>query len=122
MAANRVERLGKCDEVARNKPGPLVDELIEGMLAVRPRLAPIDGRCIVRDGLAIQRDVLAVALHRQLLKVSGKALQILLIRQNSDSLRAEEVVVPKREQPYQHRQVGGERSGAEVLVHLVKAK
>ena len=62
--------------------------------------------------------MLAVALHRQLLEVGREALQVLLVGQDRDGLRAEEVVVPDAEQAHQHRQVALERRGAEVLVHL----
>ena len=70
---------------------------------------------------AVQRDVLAVALHRQLLQIGRKALEILLVRQHGDRLGAEEVVVPDAEQAHQHRQILLERRGAEVLVHLMEA-
>jgi hypothetical protein len=30
MTADRIERLGKCDEVTGNQPGSLMDQLIEG--------------------------------------------------------------------------------------------
>ena len=62
--------------------------------------------------------MLAVALHRQLLQIGREALQILLVGQDGDGLRAEEIGVPERQQPHQHRQVLLERRGAEVLVHL----
>src|SRR5439155_9062674 len=39
MAAEWVERLAKRDEVTRNKPGALMDQLVERMLAVGSRLA-----------------------------------------------------------------------------------
>ena len=38
--------------------------------------------------------MLAVALHRQLLEVGREALQVLVVRQHRDRLRAEEIVVP----------------------------
>ena len=65
--------------------------------------------------------MLAVALHRQLLQVRGKALQVLLVREDGHRLGAEEIRVPHRQQPEEHRQVALERRGAEVLVHLVEA-
>ena len=48
VAAQRIERLDKRDEVARDQPRPLMNQLIEGVLAVGSRLAPIDrpGRII----------------------------------------------------------------------------
>ena len=42
VAAERIERLRKGDEVARDEPRSLMDQLIEGVLAVGSRLAPID--------------------------------------------------------------------------------
>ena len=63
----------------------------------------------------------AVALHRQLLQIGRESLQVLLVGQHGDRLRAEEIVVPEREKTHEHRQVAFERGGAEVLVHLVEA-
>src|SRR5439155_20577858 len=62
MAAERVERLAKRDEVAGDEPGPLMDQLVEGVLAVGSRLAPVDGASRVGDLGPIERDVFAVAL------------------------------------------------------------
>ena len=98
-----------------------MNQLIEGMLAVGSRLAPIDRAGIVGDFVAIERDVLAVALHRQLLQIGWESLQVLLVRQDRDGLCAEEVVVPNGQEAHEHRQVALKRSGAEVLVHLMKA-
>ena len=72
------------------------------------------------DELAVELHVFAVALHRELLQVGREAFEILFVRQHRDGLRAEEVVVPNRDQPHDHRQVLLERRGAEVLVHLVE--
>src|ERR1700726_3134493 len=98
-----------------------MNQLVEGMLAIRSRLAPIDGASRVSDLSAIERDVFTITLHRQLLEVSWKSLQILLVRQHSDGLRTEEIVVPDCEKPHEYRQVAFERGGAEVLVHLMES-
>jgi hypothetical protein len=45
----------------------------------------------------------------------------LFVRQNRHRLRAEEVVVPDRQEAHQDRQVFFEGRGAEMLVHLVEA-
>ena len=121
MIAKRIQRLAEADEVAGNQPRPLMDQLIERMLAVGARLAPVDRPRLIVDARAVERDVLAVALHRQLLEVRGKALQVLLVRQHRDRLRAEEIVVPDREQPHEHRQVALERRACGNAVHRVKA-
>ena len=121
MPAQRVEGLGERDEVAGNQPRALMDQLVERVLAVGARLAPVDRAGLVVDLRAVERDVFAVALHRQLLQIGRETLQVLLVGQHGHRLGAEEVVVPDRQQAHQHRQVLLERSGAEMLVHLVEA-
>ena len=74
-----------------------MDQLIEGMLAVGARLAPIDRAGVVVDPRAVERHMLAVALHGELLEIGGKALQILFVGQDGDGLGAEEIVVPEAE-------------------------
>ena len=49
MPAERVERLREGDEVAGDEPRALMDQLIEGMLAVGARLAPVDRAGVVVD-------------------------------------------------------------------------
>src|SRR3954447_2321440 len=98
MPAQGVQGLSERDEITGYEPCSLMDQLIEGMLAVGSRLTPVDRPGVVIHSCAVDRDMLAVALHRQLLEVGGKALQILLIGQHGDGLGAEEVVVPDGEQ------------------------
>ena len=121
MFPQRIEGASETDEVARNQSRALMDELIERVLAVGARLAPVDWPRVGANRAAVERDVLAVALHRELLQISGEALEILLVGQHGDRPSAEEVVVPKPNQTHQHRQVFPEWRGAEVLVHSVKA-
>ena len=111
----------KRDEVARDELRALVDQLVEGVLAVRARLAPHDRAGLVVDGVAVERDVLAVALHVELLQVGGEAGEVLVVGEDGDGLGAEEVVVPEPDEAEQHGQVLRERRRAEVLVHGVEA-
>ena len=87
MLAERVEALVKADEVAGDQLRALVDQLVEGVLAVGPRLAPVDRPGLVVDPGAVEGDVLAVRLHRQLLQVGREALQVLVVGQHRDRLR-----------------------------------
>ena len=121
MPAQRIEGVHEADEVAGDEPRALVDELVERVLAVGARLAPVDRARVVVDPRAVEGDVLAVRLHGQLLEVGGEALQVLLVGQHGHRLRAEEVVVPDGEETHEHGQVALEGRGAEVLVHLVEA-
>ncbi len=49
VVAERVERLREADEVDRDELRPLVDQLVEAVLAVRPGLAPEDRARLVVD-------------------------------------------------------------------------
>src|SRR6266404_3249456 len=46
VAAKRVERLRKSDEVAGDEPGPLMNQLVERMLAIGSRFAPVNWTCV----------------------------------------------------------------------------
>jgi AsmA protein len=121
VIAFRIQRLGEANEVARNHFGSLVNQLIEGVLAVGARLAPVDGARLIIDMRAVDGNGFSVALHRQLLQISGKPLEVLVVGQHGNRLRVEEIVVPDDHQAHQHRQVLLERRGAEVLVHRMEA-
>ena len=97
--------LREADEVDRDQLRALVDQLVEAVLAVRARLAPVHRAGLVVDPRAVEGDVLAVGLHRQLLQVGGEALQVLVVRHDADRLGAEEVHVPHGEQAHEHGQV-----------------
>src|SRR5215510_12163247 len=120
MAAERIARFREGDKVTRNEPGSLVDQLIEGVLSIGPWFAPVDRTSVKGHPLPIESHMFAVALHRQLLEICGKALQILFVRKDSNRLGAKEIVVPNRQKAHQHRQVAFEWGGAEVLIHLVE--
>ena len=79
MFADRVQRLAEPDEIDGDELRALVDQLVEAVLPVRARLTPVDGAGLVVDVRALDRDVLAVRLHRQLLQVGREPLQVLLV-------------------------------------------
>src|SRR5262245_41302052 len=108
MPAEPVERLYEGNEVARNEAGALVDQLIEGVLAVGSGLTPVDRTGLAVHGRAGERHVLAVALHRQLLEIGREALQILVVGQHRDGLGAEEVVVPDAKKSQERWQIARE--------------
>src|SRR5580704_10245971 len=97
LLAQRVQRLTEADKVAGDQPGSLMDQLIKRVLAVGSGLSPIDRSGVTGDGFTIERHMLSVALHGQLLEIGRKPLQILLVRKHADRLRAEEIVVPDGE-------------------------
>src|SRR5215510_14889172 len=94
MISNRIVSFDGGNEVARNELGTLVDQLVEGVLAVRARLAPEDGAGRHIDGLTVAVDALAIALHVALLEVGSKAVHVLVIGKNRVRLGPEEIVVP----------------------------
>src|SRR5262245_46680274 len=121
MLPQRIERLRECDEVARDQPRALMDQLVERVLSIGSRFSPIDGAGVGLDLGAIQRNVLAVALHRQLLQISRESLKVLVVWKDRDGLGAEEVGVPDAEQTHDHGKIAFERRGPEVLIQLMEA-
>ena len=114
--------LPKPMQVDRDQLGALVDQLVEAVLPVGAGLAPVHRAGVVVDRLPVERDVLAVGLHGQLLQVGGEPLQVLLVGHHAvRSAAPKKSRVPDGEQAHQHRQVLRQRRGAEVLVHLVEA-
>src|SRR5262249_9073782 len=65
MPADRIESLGEGNKVTRNQPGPLMDQLVERMLTVGSRLAPVHGAGLISNFGAVERNVFAVTLHGQ---------------------------------------------------------
>src|SRR5262249_42143102 len=121
VPAEPIERLAKPDEITWDEPGSLVDQLVKRMLTVGSRLPPIDGTGIAIDPLTIESYMFAVTFHRQLLQISRKALEILLIGQHRHGLCAEEVVVPDGQEAHEHWQIPLKGRGAEMFVHLMEA-
>lgn len=98
-----------------------MDQLVERVLTVGARLTPDDWASLVVYRVAVTVNILTVGLHVALLEVSGKAVHVLVVRQNRFGFRTEEVVVPDADQRQQHRQVFLRRSGGEVLIHRMRA-
>src|SRR5215467_9642647 len=98
MVAEGVQSLAKSDEVARHEFGALVNQLVEGVLAVGAGLAPEDRAGLIGgDGLAVEGNGFAAAFHGELLEVGGGAFEVLIVREDGNGLGAEEIVVPDGE-------------------------
>ena len=113
--------VGESDEVGRDHHGTLVQQLVEGMLAIGAGLAPEDLTGVGGHSAAVPADVLAVGLHGELLQVGRETVQVLAVRQHGVALGTEEVDVPDVEQAHQRDGVILERGIAEVLVDGVEA-
>ncbi len=87
-----------CDEVARDQFCSLMNQLVKGMLPVRPGFPPDDRTCLIAHFSPAPVDRLPVALHIPLLKVGREPVHVLIIRQNGLCLGTEEVVVPHPDQ------------------------
>src|SRR5690606_29945080 len=71
---------GWSEKITRNQLRPLMDQLVKCMLAVGTGLSPNDGPCSIVYLLSIPADVFPITFHIALLKISGKAVQVLVIR------------------------------------------
>ena len=109
------------DEVSWDQLGALVEQLEEGVLAIRSGLAPVDFTCWCGDRGAVDTDRLAVRFHGQLLEVGRETCQVLGVGQHRVGLCAQEVVVPDTEEPHQNGDVLLQRGVPEVLVDGVEA-
>src|ERR1035438_9255869 len=98
-----------------------MNQLVERVLTIGTRLAPIDWTCRIVDLSTFESYVFAIAFHGQLLQVRRKALEVLFVREHGDRLSPEKVGIPDAKQPQQHWQIVFEGCSAEVLVHLVEA-
>ena len=119
VIANRVVAVCRGDEVARNHLGALVDQLVEGVLAVGTRFAPEDRTRLVVHALAVAVNSLAVGFHVGLLEVGSQAMEVLVVRKHSVAGCAEEVVVPHADEGEDSGEVLFHRSSLEVLIHFV---
>ena len=117
----RVRGVDERDEVGRDELGALVNQLVEGVLAVGARLTPEDLAGLGGDGGAVPTHGLAVGFHGQLLQVGREAVQVLVVRQHGVGGDLEEVAVPHVEHAEQHDHVLLERGVGEVFIDLVEA-
>ena len=121
VIANLVVAVGRGDEVARNHLGALVDQLVEGVLAVGARFAPEDRAGLVVHALGVAIDGLTVRFHVGLLEVGSEAMEVLVVREHRVAGSAEEVVVPHADEGEDNRHVLVGRGGLEMLIHFVGA-
>ena len=121
MVTDLVVAVGRSDEVARNHLGALVDQLVEGVLAVGARFAPEDRTRLVVHALGVAVNGLAVGFHVGLLEVGGEAVQVLVVREHGVAGSAKEVIVPHADEGEDNGQVLVDRSGLEMLIHFVGA-
>ena len=85
-------------EIAGDELCALVDELVEGVLAVGAGLTPGNGARLVVDLVALAVNKLAVRLHIALLEVGREPVHVLVVGQDRVAVRTVEVVVPEGEE------------------------
>ncbi|MCY1530973.1 hypothetical protein D9M68_661830 [compost metagenome] len=71
-----------------------MNKLIESVLPVCAWLAPNDGAGFIIHRLAVSVHMLTVTFHVALLKISRKAMQVLVVGQNGLGFRMEEIDIP----------------------------
>src|SRR5450432_2806357 len=110
---------GGRDKITGDQQGALVDQLIKGMLTIGTGLTPDHGAGSIAHGLAVPIHGLAIALHIALLKIGGKSVHILIIRQYRLRLRTKEISVPEPDQGHRHGDILFESCRAEMVVGLM---
>jgi len=71
--------LGRNEKVTGHHLAPLVNQLVEGVLAVRPRLTPDDGPDGHRHHRSIARRALAMRLQFELLQIGRQTGEALIV-------------------------------------------
>src|SRR3984957_19524136 len=98
-----------------------MDKLKEGVLAIGAGFAPHDwARRRIRRR-TVKLDMLAVALHLQLLEIGREAPEPLVVRDHPMGRVTKNIAVPDAEKPHQDRNVPLDRRFAEMLVDLITA-
>ena len=121
VSGKRVIRTHRSDEIARDQPSALVQQLEEGMLAVVAEFSPDDRRRRAIDRIAADAHRLSVAFHFELLQERREIFQRFVVRQHGIACRTEEIGIPDADQRHDHRQVLRQGSRAEMLVHAFRA-
>ena len=120
MTSKRIERFGKSNEVAGNQVRSLVNQLIKRVLTVSAGLSPEYGAGVIIHFSPIQRDMLAVGFHGELLQIGGKAFEVMRVRQNCYCAGFKEICIPYIQQSHDNRHVLLKRRAAEMFVHRMK--
>src|SRR3990170_1235112 len=98
VISQRILADSRSDKITRDHFCSLMDELVERVLSVGTRLTPDDRTCLIHNGNAVSVNRLSIALHVSLLKISGKPVQVLVVRQNCFGCCAKKIVVPHADQ------------------------
>src|SRR5690606_33778176 len=97
-----------------------MNQLVERMLPICPRLTPDYRPCLIVYALPIAVDILSIAFHIALLEVCRKAMQVLIIRQYCMTFCLEKVVVPDTQQAHDNRNVFFKRTAFEMFISLMR--
>src|SRR6185436_3742053 len=116
MIPNGIMTDGRCNKIAGDQHRTLVDQLVKRMLAIGAGFAPDNRPRTVPHLFSPAVNAFTIAFHIALLKVGGKAMHILVVRQYSLRLSIEEAGVPKPYKPHNDRDIFFERCMAEMVV------
>jgi hypothetical protein len=94
MLPHGIVVLSADDEIDRNDAGSLVQELEEGMLAVRAGPTPEHRSRGVLHALAVPVHRLTVAFHVELLQVARQSPEVGVIGHDGMGVQAEKVHIP----------------------------
>jgi hypothetical protein len=124
LVVDRIEPVARArngNELDRVCMGALVQQLEHGVLRIRARAAPADRGRRERQGRAVARDGLSVALHLELLEVGRQQAQPLVIGEDRAGGALQEAGLPDVSHGRENRRVDGERRPQEMLVHRARA-
>src|SRR5690606_20172436 len=97
-----------------------MNQLVERMLPICPRLTPDYRPCLIVYALPIAIDILSIAFHIALLEVCRKAMQVLIIRQYCMTFCLEKVVVPETQHTHDNSNYFFIQSAYELFISLMR--
>src|SRR5437764_427158 len=98
-----------------------MNQLVKRVMTIGARLAPMHRTAGTSNRLSIQRYMLPIAFHRELLQVGWEPFEVLFVWQYRNCFRSEEIVVPDGNDSHDHGQIVLKRRGSKVFVHLMEA-
>mmetsp|Transcript_8032 Transcript_8032/g.23909 ORF Transcript_8032/g.23909 Transcript_8032/m.23909 type:complete len:337 (+) Transcript_8032:235-1245(+) len=121
VEAYRGLRFAEAYEIGGNDAIPLMQELIEGMLTVRARLAEINFAGGEGEGKTVGVDPLSVRFHIDLLYVGRETTEGLTVRKEGPRRISQKGAVPHAQQSEYDGYVLPQRRVEEMFVHIVSA-
>lgn len=98
-----------------------MDELVKSMLSICTRFTPNNRPRSVRNSFHILGYRLSITFHIALLKIGGKSVHVLIVRQHGCRFSTEKISIPNAQHCQHNGQIFLQRSRSKMSVHIMGA-